>query len=337
MRRTIVRALLLFGVLGFVAPAEGLAAEGEINLKLATVAPSRTPWADLLKRYRKAVQKGTDKRVKVRVYLNGIKGDEQSSVRQVYKGTLQGAGVSTGAMATLVPELSVLELPYLFDSYEEADRILDGPARPLIEKLLEAKGFKLLMFSENGYRSFGSKKGFIKTPADLKAVKMRSQENQVHVETYRALKASPVTISVGEVASSLQTGVVDGFDNTPLFTQAAGWNQQVEYYSVTRHIYQPAVIVVNKAWYDGLAPDLQAAIIEPAKGLEKKGRKAVRALEPLLLKNLEKGGTKVYELTDAERDAFRQATRPVWDSFRASTSDAGRELLDVILKAKGSK
>ncbi|MCB9538394.1 MAG: TRAP transporter substrate-binding protein [Myxococcales bacterium] len=337
MRRTIVRALLLTGLFGFVAPSVGAAADGEINLKLATVAPARTPWADLLKRYRKAVQKGTDGKVKVRVYLNGIKGDEQSSVRQVYKGTLQGAGVSTGAMATLVPELSVLELPYLFDSYDEADRILDGPARPLIEKLLEAKGFKLLMFSENGYRSFGTKKGFIKTPADLKAVKMRSQENQVHVETYRALGASPVTISVGEVASSLQTGVVDGFDNTPLFTQAAGWNQQVEYYSVSRHIYQPALIVVNKAWFDGLDPEVQKAIVEPALGLEKKGRKAVRALEPLLLKNLEKGGTKVYELTEAERDAFRKATRPVWDTFRSSTTDAGRELLDVILKAKGSK
>ncbi len=337
MRRTFVRALLLAGLLGLVAPTAASAADGEISLKLATVAPSRTPWADLLKRYRKSVEKSTDKKIKVRVYLNGIKGDEQSSVRQVYKGTLQGAGVSTGAMATLVPELSVLELPYLFASYEEADRILDGPARPLIEKLLEAKGFKLLMFSENGYRSFGTKKGFIKQPADLKAVKMRSQENQVHVETYRALGASPVTISVGEVASSLQTGVVDGFDNTPLFTQAAGWNQQVQYYSVSRHIYQPAVIVVNKAWYDGLSPDMQAAILEPAKGLEKKGRRAVRALEPLLLKNLEKGGTQVYELTDAERAAFSTITRPVWETFRASTTDAGRELLDVILKAKGAK
>ncbi|MCA9538169.1 MAG: TRAP transporter substrate-binding protein [Myxococcales bacterium] len=335
----LISGLALLGalVVGLSAPA--MADETEISFKLATVAPSRTPWADLLSRYKKKVAAAVGEKVKVRVFLNGIKGDEQSSVRQVFKGTLQGAGVSTGALATLVPELSVLELPFLFDDYTEADRILDGPARPIIEKLLEAKGFKLLMWSENGYRSFGSTKGFIRTPADLDKVKMRSQENEVHLMTWRALGASPVPISVGEVQSALQTGVVLGFDNTPLFTQAAGWNQQIAYFSVSRHIYQPAAVVVNKAWFDGLPADVQAALLAPAAELQDKGRKAVRALDPLLIKNFSVGDNKVevYELTEAERDAFRQQTRGVWDEFRKSTSDDGRALLDMILAAKAKK
>ncbi len=331
--------LALAGAVTLLRPATAAAGDDQITLKLATVAPSRTPWADLLKRYKNAVSKGTDGKVTVRVFLNGIKGDELSSVRQVYKGTLQGAGASTGAIAALVPELSCLELPFLFDGYDEADRILDGAARPLIEKLLEAKGFKLLMYSENGYRSFGTKNGFIHSVADLKAVKMRSQENKVHVDTYRALGASPVTISVGEVTTSLSTNVVDGFDNTPLFTQAAGWNQEIEYYSVSRHIYQPALVIVNKAWFDGLSAEVQQALTGPAAELEKKGRKAVRALEPLLLKNFETGPhpVKVYALTEAERDAMRVVTRPVWDQFRKDTTDDGRALLDAILAAKGNK
>ena len=328
------RLLLVFAALGMLAPTPALAAEGEIEMKVATVAPARTPWAKLLKKYRGALKKLTDGKVKMRVYLGGIKGDEQSIVRQVYKGTLHIGGVSSGAMSTVVPDLDLLELPYLFANHEEADRILDGPARPIIDSMLEEKGFKLLMYSENGYRSFGTKNGFVKTPADLKAVKMRSQESPVHVETYRALGASPVTISVGEVMSSLQTGLVDGFDNTPLFTQAVSWHQGIKYFSVTQHIYQPALVVANKAWFDALPADVQAAMMKPVPKLTKKGREAVRVLGKALLGNFTKLGVEVYELTAAEKKVFQDQTRPVWDARKAKAGAKGKQLLDAILAAK---
>ena len=333
MRRSPLSLLALTALVA--APlASAPAAEGPQVMKMATVAPARTPWADLLKRYRKAVKKASHKQVKLRVYLGGVKGDEQSIVRQVYKGSLQAGGVSTGAMAALVPELDILEMPYLFKDFAEADRILDGPARPIIDQLLEAKGFKLLMYSENGYRSFGTTEGCVKSPADLKAVKMRSQESPVHVAMYRALGASPVTIPVGEVLSSLQTGVVKGFDNTPLFTQAASWHQAVKYFTLTEHIYQPALIVANKAWFDALPAELQAAILEPARKLEKKGRKAVRALGPLLVKNLEKHGLTVCRLSPAERQAFEQAAKGAWQVRLAQASPLGKKLFETIRAAK---
>lgn len=338
MRHSLTGALAAMFSITVATPMAARADNGPITAKVGTVAPARTPWADLLKRYEKAVAKESGGKIDFRVYLGGIKGDEQSIVRQVFKGTeLQIGGVSTGAMAALVPDMDILELPFLFDDAAEADRILDGPARPHIEKLLEAKGFKLLMFSENGYRSFGSKGGFIKTPGDLKARKFRAQESPVHVEMYRALGASPVTIAVTEVLSALQTGVVEGFDNTPLFTQAASWHQAIDHYTVSRHIYQPAVVVANKAWFDGLPPEVQKALLAPAAKLQDKGRKAIRALDPLLIQNFEKQGVKVYTLTEAERDAFRKLTRPVWDKRRETASAEGKALLDAILQAKGGK
>ena len=169
---------------------------------------------------------------------------ERSIVRQVQKGRLQVAGVSAGALSAVVTDLDLLELPYLFANHAEADRVLDE-VRPIVEEMLEKAGFKLLMYSENGYRSFGTKKGFVKSPSDLKAVKMRSQESPVHLEMYRALGAAPVPITVTEVLSALQTGLVDGFDNTPLFTVAASWHQSVGFFTVSQHIYQPALVVVN--------------------------------------------------------------------------------------------
>lgn len=325
-------------VCGAASPTTAFAADGEFVLRFATVAPDNTPWAFLLKKYKKEIRKATDGRLKMKVYLGGMKGDEQSLVRQAFKGKeLEGAGVSSGAMATLVPEMDILELPYLFDSFADADKALDGPARAIIEEILETKGFKLLMYSENGYRSFGTKDGFVKSPADLKAVKMRSQESDVHVETYRALGASPVTISVGEVLSSLKTGVVSGFDNTPLYTQAVSWYQAIQYYTVTEHIYQPALIVVNKKWFDALPEDIQLAMLETGKKLTRKGRKQVRELGPALLENFKSQGVQVYEPTAAEKEAFRKATRPVWTKREQKASPLGKKLFRALLQSTGKK
>ncbi len=331
-----MRQLFVLAVTALVLAA-GPAQAQDVTMKIATVAPKGTPWSALLTKFKKNVKKASDKRIKVKVYLGGIKGDEQSSVRQVYKGTMQAAGVSTGAVSVLVPAVDTLELPYLFDSYEEADKVLEA-VRADLDTLLATKGLKLLMYSENGYRSFGGKSHF-KTPADMANVKMRSQESSVHVGMYRALGASPVTMSVGEVMSGLQTGVVTGFDNTPLFTQAAGWNQAVTHYTVSEHIYQPALILVNKAWYDGLSEADRQLMADAAKGLEGKGRQLVRLLNPKLIENLKAGDLKVYAHTPAERAAFKAATRGVWAQRRAelvSQGDTtGVAFFDAVMKAKG--
>lgn len=326
---------LCLALMGLMSPAA--ADDKPIMMRLSTVAPPGTPWAELLKRFRKAVEKESNGRIKVRVYLGGSKGDEQSSVRQVYKGTLEAAGVSTGAVSTMVPAVDSLELPYLFETYEEADKVLDA-VRGDLDKLLATKGLQILMYSENGYRSFGGNK-FYKTPDDLKAVKMRSQESPVHVDTYRALGAEPVPISVGEVQSSLQTKVVDGFDNTPLFTQAAGWNQAVSHYTVSEHIYQPALFLLNREWFDGLPKDLQEIILSQSGKLEGRGRKLVRALNPALIDNLTKGDRplQVYTHTAAEKAAFKKATQGVWKKrYDSLSNDAdGRAFFEAVFKAKG--
>lgn len=165
--RTLLISLITLGCL-LTASTASFAQE---KVKIATVAPDGTPWAVLLNKYKKKVKKLSDKRLKPKVYLGGIKGDEQSIVRQVHKGSLQMGGVSTGALSTIAKDVEILELPYAFSSYEAADKVLDE-ARPLVSKILEEKGFKLIMYSENGYRSLGTKEKCIKTPADLKAVKM---------------------------------------------------------------------------------------------------------------------------------------------------------------------
>ena len=106
------------------------------KFKIATVAPDGTPWSVLLNTYKKKVSKKSEKELYPRVYLNGVKGDEQRIVRQIYKGRLQMGGVSTGALSVIVPDIELLELPYAFKNAETADRVLEE-VRPLVDQLLK--------------------------------------------------------------------------------------------------------------------------------------------------------------------------------------------------------
>ena len=329
MKRYVILCLLLaFGVSISTATAK----KNEFTMKGATVAPPNTPWSQLLKTYKRLVRKGSQKRVKVKLYLGGTKGDEQSVVRQLLKGSLQYAGLSVGAMSVVAPELDILELPYLFDSYAEADKVLDA-VRPLVEQILEAKGFKLVMFSENGYRCFGTKKP-IRKPSDFKAVAMRAQESPSHLAMYQTLGAAARPIAVSEVLPALNTGNVDGFDNTALFTQAASWHQAIKHFTVSQHIYQPALLVVNKAYYDAMPEELKAVLLPKDRALEKKGRKGIRALEPLLLQNFKAQKIEVYTLTPEEKAEFKKVTRAAWDIRMAKATPMGKKLFEAIQAAK---
>ena len=129
--------------------------------------------------------------------------------------------------------------------------------------------------------------------------------------------------------------LIDGFDNTPLFSLASGWIEPATHYTLSRHIYQPAVVVVNLEWFNGLPADVQALLLKPARAIEGAGRKLVRVVGPELIKSFtDVHKVKVYKLTEAERAAFKKLTRPVWDSRRKAAGALGKKLVDAILAAK---
>ncbi|MFZ5468282.1 MAG: TRAP transporter substrate-binding protein [Myxococcota bacterium] len=313
--------------------AAGSAFADPVVAKLATVAPDGTPWSESLKAFKDRVEKGSEGRIRVKPYLGGALGDENVTASETKRGAIQIWGGSTGALATLVPELALFELPYLFRSEKEADHVIDEVLFEDVKKLLASRGFVLLFFAENGYRSFGTTFGPVKTPAALKGKKMRSQESDVHIEMYRSFGASPVPIAVTEVLSSLQTKVVDGFDNTPLFTFAASWYQGVTDFTLVDAIYQPGIVVANKAWFDKLDPKDQALLLADAKGEAQRGRKAVRELAPLLLDNFKNAGIKVHLLSEDEKNAFAALAEKSHDKW---LSGKGKAAAPLVKKAKAA-
>lgn len=308
------------------------AAAQEYTIRAGTVAPEGTPWSDLLDTIAKRVEKDTGGRVKFKVYYGGKLGGEESLIRRCQKGTLEMVGVSTGAMSAIVPELDVLELPFLFDGYKQIDQVLDTVVRDDFTRLLGEKGFYLYQWSENGWRHFATKDRFVHSPEDLRGLKIRSQQNKVHIDMWNAWGASPVPLPVPEVPSSLQNNVVSAYDNTLLFAFAAQWHQGIKKVTLSSHVYQPAVVVFNQGWWNKLPADLQAIITKSVQEDTEGGRHKIRLLNKPLVKQYKEQGIEFEQLSDAEKAAFKKAAQSVYDNFRARSAEGAR-LLDAILAA----
>jgi TRAP-type C4-dicarboxylate transport system substrate-binding protein len=341
-RRTVVAALASLAALA-LAPTPARAEE-TFELKLATVAPDKTPWADVLKEYKKVIEEKSKGRIKVRVFLGGTMGDENETVRMTERGQLSGVGASTGAVASLVEELAAIEIPFLFNNANEADYVLDKFLMTPMEEKFRAKGLVLGFWSENGFRHFGASFP-VHTPADLKSKKMRSQESYVHIEMWKALQAAAQAIPTTEVSTALATGSVQGFDQALLYMVAGAWHTKVKYVTLSAHIYQPAVIAFNKAWFDKLPADLQKLLLDEGRAITRSGRAAIRKMNPKLVEIIKKGDGKtpveIITLKPEERAAFVKATAGVRATVKAKSAST-KAVVEIIeagladFKAKSS-
>lgn len=326
-------AALLVLCLSIVGPA--IAEEPEFVMEVGSTAPAGSPWAAELKRYKQVVEERTGGRLKVKLRLG--RGNERSMTRRVQMASMQAVAGSIGGMSSIVREVNVIEAPYLFNGYAAADKALDSKeVTEQFRQLLEKRGLVFGLWAENGYRSYFSRMK-IRKPADMKGIRFRSQESLAHLETYRAFGASPVPIDVGNTLTSIQTGVVDGFDNTPLFAMAGSWYQGLpegeRNIFLSRHCYQPAALVYSKKWFDTLPEDIQSALTLVDQDLVDWGRKQVRVIEPVLLKNLERYGYDVYEPSAEELAPFKEVQKKTPDKIAKETGSGGVALLEAIRSA----
>jgi len=308
-------ALFAFGV------SNSALAEENFVLNFGTVAPDGTPWAEQLKDLESRIEKESNGRIQVNLFMGGSLGSEREMIQDVKRGErLQGGGFSTGAVGAEldIPELTMIELPYLFNNNEEADQVLDTILYDATKKALAKKDVTFYAWSENGWRCFATKGGAATSPEELRKYKMRSQESSVHLDMYKAMNVQAIAKPVSEVLPALNTGIVTGFDNTPLFSLAAGWIEPVTHYTLSRHIYQPAAVMYSKKFIDSLPADLQAIVLKEPKAESKRGRDGVRELETGLIGSLQGMGKQIVKLSPEQSKAFRKAVRkPTHAAFLA--------------------
>ncbi|MEM6295899.1 MAG: TRAP transporter substrate-binding protein [Myxococcota bacterium] len=307
------------------------AADPEFVLKCATVAPKGTPWHKMAKGLVNMVKERSEERVKIKCFYGGVMGSEQSAAEKTENGTLGVFAGSAGGLMKSVPELGALELPFLVKNAKQGRRALNAN-RGLIHDILWERGFKLMLFSENGTQDIGSNRR-IESPADMKGVKMRTLESDVHINFVKAAGGSAFPMGVTEVLPSLQTGVIDGFTNTALYSTAAGWTSAVKYWTVTQHCWQPAIVCVSRKIYEKLPPEIQEAVAgesDDIRKLENRTNRRLDAMKPQLLQNIKDLGIEVIE---PDPGPWKKLAGGVHKKFRKSTTKKGVALLDGLKKA----
>lgn len=319
--------LLAAAVMGLATTAA--AAEPEV-LRLGAPAPEGTAWvSDCFEPFMRLVTSASSGRARIKAFWGAVLGDETAMVGLLLKDQIELWAGSAGALASSIPELHALELPYLFASDEEFAAVLRSPVRQEIRKLLARGGLVPLLFTEVGWRSFAGTRPY-RRPSDLKGLPVRSQASPVHLEMWRQLEARPVTLGITALMPALEEGSVVALDQSPILLFATSWYQHTPYYTRSRHIYQPALTVMRLARLRSLAPPVQAALLKAGEQVERACFAGLHRQASEVEAHLADVGVKVVELTPAEQDAFRKHLQPVREAFRKSTTPAGRQLLAAI-------
>lgn len=219
------------------------------------------------------VEKGTQGRYKCQHFANSALGGEREQIEAVQLGTQDLVNTSTGPVGNFVPEVKIVDIPFLFRDYDHARKVMDGPIGQDILTQFPSKGIIALAWTENGFRHMTNSKRDIVKPEDAKGLKMRTMENPVHIAAYKALGIITTPMAFPEVFTALQQGTVDGQENPLSVIISAKFDQVQKNLSLTGHVYSPCIFVMNKAVFDKLSAADKQAFIDAAK----EGTKANRA------------------------------------------------------------
>jgi|GEM_PF-2556456 len=330
-RRTFVKGTAASAAIAPFFIGRSAKASESIVVKVATVAPRDTIWGKLAKKLAKHGEKQSGGILDFKVYFGGGLGPEKSTAEGCRAARYQMWAGSCGGLAGIVPELSAFELPYLTKGPKDAQRRLLAN-RQLVHDILWDKGFKLIMFSENGLQGTGTNRP-VESPADMKGLKIRTLESKVHMDWIAAQGGQPLPMGVTEVLPSLQTGVIDGFTNTPLFATAAGWLSGISHWTTTEHCHQPAVVVAARKFYESLTPELQEAIgigSEELLKIEDRGFRQLNASRQQFVQNIVDLGV---ELHKPDLSPWKKLAKGVHEKFRKRTTKQGVALLKGIQEA----
>ena len=319
--KTILAVAVAIAAVAFTAaaPAQSYKAEYKMSLVLGPAFPwgkGGEIWANLVK-------ERTQGRINIKLYpgVSLIQGDQTREFSAIRQGVIDMAVGSTINWSPQVKELNLFSMPFLMPDYAAADALTQGDVGKDIFKTLEKAGVMPLAWGENGYREISNSKLAIKTPADMKGLKIRVVGSPLFLDTFTALGANPTQMSFADAQPALATGAVDGQENPmSIFTAAKLHNSAQKHITMWGYVNDPLIFVVNKdiwmSWTEGDRAIVRQAAIDAGKQEVVIARKGLSEADRPLLKEVASLGVTVTQLTAAERAAFVSATRPVYDKWK---------------------
>jgi tripartite ATP-independent transporter DctP family solute receptor len=257
----------------------------------------------------------TSNRYKCSQAPNATLGNEREMVEAAQIGSLDVAFVSSGTVGNFVPDVRVVDIPFLFRDYDHARKSLDGEIGKKILAAFPAKGLIAMAWGENGFRHITTTRREVNRPADLANMKLRTMENRVHVDSFRSLGALPTPMAWPEVYTALQQGTIDGQENPLAILVTAKLWQVQKHLALTGHVYSPTLLIASPSLWSTLSAEDKTAFLDAAAAGSKAQRARVTDEEQRAITLAEKEGMKV---TRPDTSAFRDALAPNFKQHQAT-------------------
>ena len=307
------------------------------TLRLSHNVGDTTTWQQGAEKFGELLSAKTDGAYDVRVFPNAqlSGGDQMKQAEMVGRGALDLVVTSAINVTPLVPEMAVFSLPYMYSDYAQVDATTQGEAVKPLEAILDAKGIKVLAWGENGFRELTNNKRPVKSPEDMKGLNVRVA-GPMYIDVMNALGANPQQMQWSETLTALQQGVVDGQENPIGAVIIPQQVYEMQKYLTTWHYsYDPLFLGISKAKWDSLDADTQAKFQDAATEAMAFQRQISREGTDKGVAFLKEKGMEIYEPTPEELTAFRDATKPAFDTWAQKVGpDLVKSFQDAVASAQ---
>jgi len=316
--------------------ANGNAAEFKKEYKMQLNVPASFYWGMGATKFAELVKEKTKGQINIKPYYSSVllKGAQLKSAQLVANGVIDCAMESTINISPVITEANIFSLPFFINNFENLDKMEYGETGQAIFEAMDAKGLVGLAWAENGFRQVTNSKRAIHTPADVKGLRLRVVGSPIFIDTFRQLGADPVNMNWGDAVTAFQQGVVDGQENPVGVLVPIQIHQYHKYTTFWNYLVDPVIFYWNKKQWNAFPADIQKQIKEAAseaamfeKALCRAGLDGQKSLDilknkfnhtmevPEPVKWLESNGMTVTFLSDEERNAFIEATKPLYDKW----------------------
>ncbi|WP_374717284.1 TRAP transporter substrate-binding protein [Geobacillus thermodenitrificans] len=300
-----------------------------VTIRLAYNLPQDHHISVGIENFAKTVTEKSGGNAKIQVYPAGqLLSDKEMNQAILTGGVEMGVNSST-LWASTVPAMGIFDVPYAFPNYELAGKALSGELREKLNKAMEEKGVKVLMYADYGYAQFANNVRQLKSPEDFKGLKIRSI-GDIPSEMIKAYGASPVFLGAGEVYTALQRKTIDGATSGTTAMLQRHYDEVAKYLTINNYSYLEFILAVNKSFWDRLPEKTKNLLSETAQQTEQWIREQAKAEDERTAKELEEKGMEVYVVPESDLPKWKEAAKPARDVYIERAGDLGKELLNIV-------
>jgi tripartite ATP-independent transporter DctP family solute receptor len=321
MRQLTKTAALFLGLAGLAACWSGIASAQDIKertIRFGFGNPDTSPSGLGAKRFADLVAQKSGGKLKLRLFGSAQLGADMQMQTALIGGSQEMMVGSTATLVGMVKEYGILDLPFVFETPEQAYAVVDGAVGDTLRAKLEAHGLVGLVFWDNGFRNLTNSRRPVAKMEDLSGIKLRVMQNPVYLEFFKDLGTNPIPMAWSEVFGALETRAVDGQENPAPTVDSAKLYEVQKYLSLTRHAYAAHLVMASKKWWDGLSADERKIISDAAAETRPYQRQINNEADAKAVADLKSKGMQVTEISSDELGRMRDKVKPVVEKFAAS-------------------